>query len=99
MKFHRHHTLTAAALLAGGLFLAGCGPTYPGGLSEEEWNSLPPDERARLQIEQDRLDEERRENYSQDYDRQQRTRQRQERSDQDFYDRVARDAARDAQRD
>lgn len=33
-----------------------CAPTYPGGLSEAEWNSLSPDRKAELNLRQQQLD-------------------------------------------
>ena len=46
--------------------LAGCQPTYPGGLNEREWNALPPERKAQLQLQQDSVDEQRRANSNQE---------------------------------
>ncbi len=48
--------LVSALLLGIGLSaLTGCTPTYPGGLSETEWNSLPPEKRANLKLQKQQL--------------------------------------------
>ena len=48
--------------------LSGCCTvkTYPGGVTKEEWDSLPPDQRAEIRAAQLRIDEERRENNERD---------------------------------
>lgn len=46
--------------------ITGCQPTYPGGLSQQEWQALPPEKRAQLQLQQDQLDEQHRANTSQE---------------------------------
>ena len=51
-------------LLAALSLLVGCQPTYPGGLSQQEWEALPPEKRAELKLQQDTLDEQRRANAS-----------------------------------
>ena len=38
------------------LLVSSCGPVHPGGLSDEEWNSLPPGKRAELTIQQEQAD-------------------------------------------
>lgn len=42
--------------------LTGCTQTYPGGLTKQEWDSLPPERRAQLQLQQDQIDQQRRAN-------------------------------------
>ena len=57
------------------LFSASCVPIYPGGLTEEEWNSLPPDRRAELRLQQQQVDAARQANFQASLDRAERQRE------------------------
>jgi len=55
-------------LCASAILLGGC-QSNPGGLSDEEFNSLPPDRKAELRMEQETLNEERSMHIDQEIDR------------------------------
>ena len=64
--------VTLKKFAAGSLFAFGfvsCGPSYPGGLSEPEWNSLSPAKKADLQLRPDQVDAARMAPIEQDLDR------------------------------
>ena len=64
LKLMQYTKRLVACLLLGSLL--SCVETYPGGLSKQEWDSLPPERRAEIKLTQDQLDEERRENNQRD---------------------------------
>lgn len=72
-------TFLPAALAASGAFLValftGCAPTYPGGLTEEEFNALPSEKRAELTIAQERADAAQQANIQRSLDRYERQRE------------------------
>jgi hypothetical protein len=53
------HILPGALAAVSAFVFASCGPMHPGGLSDEEWYSLPPAKRAQLELQQERLNEQR----------------------------------------
>lgn len=63
--------------LLGGFILSsvGCTSTFPGGLTEAEWYELPPDKRAELQLQQDRVEAARLANLERELDRAERRRE------------------------
>ena len=53
---HTHTYLVGAFAIIGSLIITSCG-MHPGGLSDEEWNSLSPSRRASLTMQQESLTE------------------------------------------
>ena len=51
--------LSTAMVCSSALFLVSCVSMHPGGLSDEEWYSLSPEKRAKLELQQERLNEQR----------------------------------------
>ena len=63
------HTISALLVGVGLSILTGCTPLYPGGLSEAEWSSLPPEKRAELRLRQDQVNAARQSNWEQELTR------------------------------
>jgi hypothetical protein len=51
--------LSSALVALSAFVFASCGNMHPGGLSDEEWYSLPPARRAELELKQEKLNEQR----------------------------------------
>ena len=62
-------------IIAVGLALVGCQTVPPGGLSEEQFNSLSPDRQAELRMEQETVNEQRTQRIDEEVDRINRTKE------------------------
>ena len=68
-------TLALGGLAGLAILQVSCVPMYPGGLTEKEWNSLPPDRRAELRLQQEQVDAARQANVQAAMDRAERQRE------------------------